>query len=174
MRCSFFYLHVENFGIVKSENIEVKKHGNLELLENEEDFKLRICGKIVKTYFLKGKGNEYYLVLFDREENFDVKNFRKKMNFKSLKFAENDTLSFCFKVNKNEFGILSALNINEIEDKKITILINENLKGSDLYFNFASEFYHLKLKFDELLSSWIFGSFVQCALLAFYYCVFVR
>ncbi len=108
---------------------------------------------MAKTLFLKGSGNNYFLMIIDFNEVVDLKSLKKKLKLQSLRFGENDTIKYLFDVNSsNEFGFLSALNLNEIQDKIFTVLISDILKETEFFsFPFISEESHITLKKDDIM-----------------------
>lgn len=133
-------------------NYEIKYHENLSVKENFSDIKNLISGNICKTLFLKGPGINYYFLITDFDEIIDLKSLKEKLKLKSLKFGENDTITHLFDIKKSEFGFLSTIKTNKIQDQVFSVLLTEKVvKSQYLTFPFISEYSHITIKNEDFL-----------------------
>lgn len=94
-----------------------------------DDLKLEMEGEHCKNLFVRNhNGHEHYLVLVSQEKRADLKDIAKQINSSRLSFASEERLMKYLGLTPGSvtpFGLLND------EEKKVKVLIDEDLKKSD-------------------------------------------
>jgi hypothetical protein len=104
---------------------------------SKDEYKNSLMGILCKFQLLNSSKDEYHFIIYKEDNILNIKEIQKKLKFKKLQFAENDTLEYMFKCKKEELNILSLISgIREEIRPKLTILIEEGLNCNEfLCFN---------------------------------------
>ena len=101
-------------------------HNPVYTIPEIDDLELRMEGQHCKNLFVRNhNGNKHYLILVSQEKRADLKNIQAQIGSTRLSFASAERL-------QNHLGLtpgsVTPLGLLNDEEKKVTVLIDEDLK----------------------------------------------
>lgn len=129
-------------------NFEEVEHDQVFTAEESEKIKKQISGVGCKNLFLKDKEGRYFLVLIDDYKKANLKQLEKELNTSHLSFAKEEDLRTILSLKK---GSVSPLGIINDLEKRVLILIDEDLKNKKLLMHPNINTKTISMEYDDLI-----------------------
>lgn len=127
---------------------EEKEHEPVTTIEEALMIADMIEGLGTKCLFLQDKKKHYYLVIAEENKRINIKEIAHIVAKSSLSFASAERL---MEVMGLEAGSVTPFGIINDADKKVTILIDEELKDQKLLFHPNTNCKTISVEFDDLI-----------------------
>ena len=127
---------------------EEKEHQPVTTIEEALMIADMIEGLGTKCLFLQDKKKHYYLVIAEENKRINIKEIAHIVGKSSLSFASAERL---MEVMGLEAGSVTPFGIINDADKKVTILIDEELKDQKLLFHPNTNCKTISVEFDDLI-----------------------
>lgn len=127
---------------------EEKEHQPVTTIEEALMIADMIEGLGTKCLFLQDKKKHYYLLIAEENKRINIKEIAHIVGKSSLSFASAERL---MEVMGLEAGSVTPFGIINDADKKVTILIDEELKNQKLLFHPNTNCKTISVEFDDLI-----------------------
>ncbi len=119
------------YEILRKNRIRYKefRHKILNTKEEEDKVKENLEGIFTKTILVKSNLNEYYIIFYNKDKNLDLTKLAHRLGLNSFILASKEELYTILKTTDKRLSILNI--INDIY-RKVTILIDKDLKNEKL------------------------------------------